>query len=286
MSRSEIAIVSCLTSCYGRFGAVAAIERVREAGLEHIELPIRTDGHASRAGDAPLLTELSDEAAITRVERLLADNGVRLASVNAISGNPLRPGVVEVLLRKMELAARLGVAKVVTEAGGHETDEERGLLLENLRRVGDRAAQLGQTICFETHRGVCVNHREMIQLMKDLDHPALRLNFDTANLLYYNTDTFVEIALAKSCHLVKSLHLKDSMGEFGQWYFPALGSGGAVDFLRVLQIMRGVGFRGPYTIEIGGIEGEGELSLDEYHARVVESVRYLRGLGYFDVQRI
>ncbi len=49
--------------------------------------------------------------------------------------------------------------------------------------------------------------------------------------------------------------------------------------------MRGVGFRGPYTLEIGGIEGEGELSLDEYHARVVESVRYLRGLGYFDTQR-
>jgi inosose dehydratase len=286
MSVAGVPIVSCLTSCYGRFGAVAAVERVRDAGLEYVELPIRTAGHASRAGDEPLLTEQSGEAEVAAVERLLDANGVRLSSVNAISGNPLRPGVVDIVLRKLDLAARLGVTKVVTEAGGHDNDDERPALLEQLRRIGDRAADLGLMVCFETHRGVCVNHREMIQLMKELEHPALRLNFDTANLLYYNTDTFVEIALAKACHFVKSLHLKDSMGEFGSWYFPALGTGGAVDFLRVLQIMRGVGFRGPYTLEIGGVEGEGELSLDEYHARVVESVRYLRGLGYFDMQRL
>ena len=118
--------------------------------------------------------------------------------------------------------------------------------------------------------------------MRELDHPQLRLNVDTGNLPYYNEMISVEIALAKVCHLVKSLHLKDSMGQFGQWYFPALGEGGAIDFLRIYQIMRDLNFKGPYTIEIGGIEGEGELSLDEYHQRVVRSVAFLRRIGYFD----
>ena len=35
-------------------------------------------------------------------------------------------------------------------------------------------------------------------------------------------------------------------------------------------------------IVIEGIDGEGELPLAEHHRRVVESVSYLRELGYFD----
>jgi len=81
---------------------------------------------------------------------------------------------------------------------------------------------------------------------------------------------------------VKAIHLKDSRGRFGDWHFPALGRGGAVDFVRVLDILRSVRFAGPYTIEIGGIEGEGDLSLDQYHDRVKTSVTYLRSLGYFE----
>ena len=274
--------IACATSNYGRFGARAAIERVRDAGLEWIELPIRTAGHRSRAGDEPLLTEQSRAEDLTAVQRLLVDHGVRLAAINAISGNPLKRDVVEIILRKLDLAAELGCDRVIIDAGQAEDDEQRAQLLQHLREIGDRAAACGSIVCFETHRGVCINHREMLELMRELDHPQLRLNVDTGNLPYYNEMISVEIALAKVCHLVKSLHLKDSMGQFGQWYFPALGEGGAIDFLRIYQIMRDLNFKGPYTIEIGGIEGEGELSLDEYHQRVVRSVAFLRRIGYFD----
>lgn len=275
-------ILACLTTCYGRFGATAAIEHVRDAGLEYVELPIRTEGVAARFGDAPLISTASSLADLNRVDQLLERNGVRVASCNAISGNPLQPRVVETIFRKLDLASHFGVTRVVIDAGSAEDAAERQTLLGNLRTIGDYAARLGQTVCFETHRGLCVNHREMLETMRELAHPNLRLNFDTGNLLYYNENVSVEVGLAKCCHFVKHLHLKDSMGQFGQWYFPALGSGGGVDFLRVYQIMRDCGFPGPYSIEIGGIEGEPELTLEELHARVVTSVKYLRELGYFD----
>ena len=70
-------------------------------------------------------------------------------------------------------------------------------------------------VCFETHRGLCVNHREMLHLMNELQHPALRLNFDTGNILYYNENIHGEVALAKACHLVKHVHLKDTPGRMG-----------------------------------------------------------------------
>ncbi len=48
-------------------------------------------------------------------------------------------------------------------------------------------------------------------------------------------------------HLVRNVHVKDSRGGFEDWYFPAVGDGGAVDFTRIREILDGVGFNGPYT---------------------------------------
>ena len=122
----------------------------------------------------------------------------------------------------------------------------------------------------------------MIDVMYELEHPQLRINFDTANILYYNQPINGEIALAKVCPWVSHMHLKDSHGEFHDWYFPALGHGGAVDFVRVLELMEVCGFEGPYSLEIEGIEGEGELTLETTHQRIVDSVEHLKICGYCD----
>ncbi len=76
------------------------------------------------------------------------------------------------------------------------------------------------------------------------------------------------------------MHLKDSRGGFEDWYFPALGEGGAVDFARVRQTLDDAGFSGAYTIEIEGIGGEPEPGLDERQDRIRRSVAYLRDCGF------
>ena len=118
--------------------------------------------------------------------------------------------------------------------------------------------------------------------MEELDHASLRLNFDTGNILYYNDDVHVEIALARICPYVRHVHLKDHNGVPGEWYFPALGQGGEVDFVRVYEIMRDCGFSGPFSLEIEGIQGEAELSLDDYQRRIQDSVAHLENCGFFD----
>jgi inosose dehydratase len=276
------AVVACHTNCYGHLGGASAIENVRSAGLQHVEFPIRTAGFQSRRGDPALVTTASTLEQLRGVERLLEQNGVAVSSCTCSGGNPARPEHVDLMRRKLDLASHFGVRHVIADAGSVSSDDERRLVLANLTRLGDHAARLGMTVCFETHRGLCGNHREMLQTMGELDHPHLRLNFDTGNIPYYNENVQVEIALAKTCHLVKHVHLKDSRGGFGVWDFPALGRGGAVDFLRVRQIMRDCGFSGPFSIEIDGGESDADISLPDYHARVVESVEYLRSLGYFE----
>ncbi|MCH8829258.1 MAG: sugar phosphate isomerase/epimerase [Planctomycetes bacterium] len=275
-------LVSCLSNSYGRFGARGAIENLRAAGLEFLELPIRTAGQESIFGDEPLVTTDSTDADLQAVDELLKKHDVQVCSCNITSGNPLDHSVVEVTKKKLLIASRFGVDLVVGGAGEADDDESREQLYRHLREIGDCAAELGITYCFETHPGLCVNHRGMLETMAALDHPHLKLNFDTANILYYNEHIQVEIALAKVCPHVRHMHLKDSRGEPGEWYFPALGRGGAVDFLQVYEIMRDCGFNGPFSLELEGIEGEGELPLEEYQQRVIDSVEQLRYCGFFD----
>src|SRR5947199_298774 len=97
-------IVSCLTTCYGRFGAKAAIENVRSAGLECIELPIRTAGVPSRLAEVPLVSTASTLEDLHHADRLLQQHGVRVTSCGCFSGNPLDPEVVAVIRRKLDLA--------------------------------------------------------------------------------------------------------------------------------------------------------------------------------------
>lgn len=274
-------IIACLTTNYGPFGATAAIEHVRLAGLEYIELPIVTAGTPTRFGETPLITTDSTLADLNAVEALLARQAVQIASCWCSSGNPLHAEVVGRIKRKIDLASHFGVTRVVLSAGAAGDEESLQRLYRHLHEIGDHAERYEMTVCFDIDRGVGVNHREMLHLMQVLAHPRLRLNFNTASLMYYNEYATVEVALAKTCHLVRHVNLQDSMGEFGRWYSPALGCGGAVDFLRVLQLMRGCRFPGPYTLEINGIEGEAELSLAERQQRIIESVDYLRMLGYF-----
>lgn len=275
-------IIACMPNSYGRLGTRAAIENIGAAGLECLELAIRTHGVDSPFDAEPLLTDASTSADVQNVKHLLEQHGIQPVSCNVTSGNPLDPAVVETTKRKLDLAAQFGVALVVGGAGEAPEPDDKTRLYQQLTDIGDHAGNLGITYCFETHPGLCRDHRRMLETMDALDHPHLKLNFDTANILYYNQFVDGEVALAKVCHHVKHIHLKDSEGEFGRWCFPAIGRGGAVNFVRVLEIMRPLGFRGPYSIEVEGIAGEGELALEDYQARIVESVKHLRNCGYFD----
>jgi L-ribulose-5-phosphate 3-epimerase len=275
-------LIAIHTHCYGHLGGPAALDAVPATGLEFLEIPIRTAGFRTRRNDPPLITTESTLAELDQLARRLARSQLKVSSFTCLAGNPLDPRNLATMFRKLDLASHFGVQHVIGDAGSAADSDERLELYRQLQKIGDYAARLGIVVCFDTLRGICVNHREMVHVMRDLAHPALRINFDTGNILCFNENIQGETALAKSCHLVRHVHLKDFAGTFGDRNFPALGRGGRVDFLRVYQIMRDCGFRGPYAIEIEGTPDEGDLPLETYQARVVESIHYLRQLGYFD----
>ena len=118
--------------------------------------------------------------------------------------------------------------------------------------------------------------------MADVGHPNVMLNFDTGNIAYYNAGVDPCDELDRVKHLVRNVHVKDNRGGYEEWYFPAVGDGGSVDFRRVRQILDEIGYTVAFTIEIEGIGGEAEPGLDERQERVRRSVEHLRSCGYFE----
>ena len=272
--------VACFPNSYGRFGPRGGIPLLREAGITHVEMPIRTNGVPPFFGEDPLLTDRSGLDEITVVKRLLAEHELTACSCNITSGNPLDAEVVAITKRKLDVAAALDVGLVVAGAGEVESDEQLPGLYAHLREIGDHAASLGITYCFETHPGICASAAGMLETMEALNHDHLRLNFDTGNLFYYNRDVDLGASLRLVVTWVRHVHLKDTNGTYRDWHFPALGAGGAVDFQRVRKVLEETGFIGPYSLEIEGIEGEPPPTLAEYQQRIVDSVDHLRGCGY------
>ena len=104
----------------------------------------------------------------------------------------------------------------------------------------------------------------------------MKINYDTANVVYYSGDSAVE-DIPKVAGEIVHVHLKDTTGGKGNWDFGAIGSG-VVDFAEVLRILGAAGYTGPYSVELE-FSGEPWPPLAEVNAAMKRSYEHLRGLG-------
>ena len=275
-------ILSCFTNCYGPDGVWTAVDRIREAGVDYLELALRGHDFGGLViPESAVVTEKADDATAQSFVDHLAERGVKVSGCNVGGADIRTEEGVALTERRILFAAKWFKAPICVSGAGKPVDDaERRTVVEHLRRLGDTSASVGVTLALETHQGPTQNAEAMLALMAEVDHPSVRLNFDTGNIAYYNDGFDPCDELEKVKHLVRNVHVKDSRGKLEDWYFPAVGDGGAVDFTRVREILDSVGFEGPYTIEIEGIGGEPEPGLEARQERVARSAAHLRKCGY------
>ncbi|MFO0909113.1 MAG: sugar phosphate isomerase/epimerase [Isosphaeraceae bacterium] len=276
--------ISCFSNCFGAEGVRTAVRRIRDTGIHHLELALR--GHNLGGLVIPeeaVVTEKATDAEAQEFVELLHEFDVRVSGCNVGGANILTPEGVALTQRRIRFARRwFGVDVVVSGAGQPANEAERSLMRDGLRAIGDTASECGIVVALETHKGPTQHAQAMLETIAYVDHPSILLNFDTGNIAYYNAGMNAADQLERVKHLVRNVHLKDNRGQPEDWYFPAVGQAGGVDFTRIREILDGVGFAGPYTIEIEGILGEPEPGLEGRVDRVRASVDHLRACGYFD----
>jgi L-ribulose-5-phosphate 3-epimerase len=171
----------------------------------------------------------------------------------------------------------MGVKKMFlsVKSGGTKLSE----CYRKLRDMGDIAKAHGITVVLETHPDLVTNGDEAAKTMKAVNHPNIRLNYDTANLYYYNKKVDGVKELKKFLPWLGAVHLKASCGKLKTWWFPGLGEeGDVVKYAELFKVLKQAKFYGPYTLEIEGIQGE-KLSRETAIARVKNSMAFLKKLG-------
>ncbi len=166
------------------------------------------------------------------------------------------------VLRALEITAALGSAYLTMHAGFLETNEAAHVrkIRDRLVCLADAAAVKGLMLLLETGQETADSLR---LLLEDLNHPALGVNFDPANMILYDKGQPVA-ALHTLGPWIKHVHVKDAVRTTrqGTWGTEVPWGEGQVGGATFLETLKEIGFTGTLAIEReGGDNRYGDIQL-------------------------
>jgi len=145
--------------------------------------------------------------------------------------------------------AELGVPYLSTHAGFIDHNDAEGYARFSVRmtELADAAQAAGIGILMETGQETA---EDLKSCLEDLNHPALGVNFDPANMILYAKGNPIE-AVKVLAPWIKHVHIKDATATTvpGEWGAEVPGGDGEVGAAAFLEVLDSVGFDGAVAIE-------------------------------------
>lgn len=217
----------------------------REVGFDGIEWIF--DGEEN-----PLLNSSGRRS----VRKLIRGSGVEIPSVSAdyLMFNPIfgvtKKKSVAVLKKLISACGELGISRINVPL---EDQSE----LKNLCDVTDAIFGLRECLPFAKRRSIVLAiecslaPHNLLTLMKNINHPWFKINYDLGNSVALGYDT--DVALRLLAPYLGGIHIKDRTRLYGSTV--PLGTGDT-DFKVHFRTLREIGYRGWYIIQ--GARGEDE----------------------------
>ncbi|MGD0577562.1 MAG: sugar phosphate isomerase/epimerase family protein [Bryobacteraceae bacterium] len=259
--------------------AEATVREISELGVEVCQLAV--------VGERELTPELA-----AAYRKALATAGLEVATIfAAYEGEsyadiltvmrtvgfmpPATRATREVRTREViDFGAALGIRSFGCHIGfvPEERNADYEDVREVVRRISDYAASHGMTFFLETGQEPAPL---LLQFLKDVARPNVRINFDPANMVLYGSGEPIEAFRMLRPHVV-SIHGKD-----GDWPDPArpgaLGTerplgAGAVNIPKFVRTVRESGYTGTINVE-SGVHGD-----EPHHVTLRTAVEMLKRL--------
>ena len=263
----------CLNSnSYHGFTLEEAVEGAHRAGIKLIEL-------AGVEGWTEHVRNDYSDVQIAKVLELLKANDIQAIGMCGHTNIQSKEGQ-ETFKKNLQLAKRLGVQYVTLSTGETHGDEsvigDDAELVNIIRELGQVAKDLGLEMAIETHGNNYSTGEKVSALLKKIDMPNVRLNYDTGNVVFYGAIMPYE-DLDKSTGSIRGIHLKEKAGAQNEWNFPAVGRGD-LDFGRILGILKKNGCTTPLSIEIE-FTPAGPNGVEDVHESLAYSVDTIKRLS-------
>jgi L-ribulose-5-phosphate 3-epimerase len=182
------------------------------------------------------------------------------------------------LLKSIDLAVEFDCPYIITATGDAHNDadviEDQTVLATNLEPVIEKCERFNKTLVLETHGNNFPTGTSLKKLAKSLNN-RVKINYDTANVIFF-ANTLPYEDLAASVDYVEFIHLKDKLGSFNEWNFPAIGDGD-LDFYKIFRTLKKANYKGPISVEIE-FTSAGPANLEEVNQSVKRSFSYLSNI--------
>lgn len=155
----------------------------------------------------------------------------------------------EIVMDAIEKTVALRVPYLTTHAGfidRHNVEKYRKFMVR-IRELADVALEKGIMLLMETGQESAVDLRLCLE---ELDHPAIGVNFDPANMILYGKGDPIQ-AVRTLAPWIKHLHIKDATASPvpGTWGAEVPWGEGEVDHNAFFNALDEIGFSGALAIE-------------------------------------
>ena len=255
-------ILACSTNTYHNFNLEEALRGISSAGFRYVEI----------AAVSGWTQHITPDTSPELLKKLLAQNNLEFISISAHSNFSQDEGK-NYFMRCLSFAKQIGVNIVNTGLGESKNKEEIKRTYANIKTAANYAHELNLTIAIETHGDIIPTGSKAREVLKEINSPNVKINYDTGNVLFYG-DVKPEDDLPLIVDQVAHIHLKDKIGEYKEWNFPALGEG-KVNFPAIFEILRKASYNGPLSLEIEFTPSSNK-SLKQINEATQKSFLYLK----------
>ncbi|MBN1845951.1 MAG: sugar phosphate isomerase/epimerase [Sedimentisphaerales bacterium] len=239
-------------------------EAMRRMGIEQVNLAVRSAMEDSGGGVLRTLQRQDWKVFCTMID-FPGEDYSTLASIRRTGGiapDDAWPANRRLFQGAVKVSGELGAPCLMMHAGfiDHSNEAYVRTFYDRLRCLADMAAAEQITLLLETGQETAAELREFLER---LDHPAVGVNFDPANMILYGKGDPLE-ALSILAPWIRHLHAKDALvtSQPGTWGTEVCWGDGQVGGERFLTALRQIGFDGVLAIEReAGNDREGDIRL-------------------------
>lgn len=230
--------IGCFNRPWTQWPFVEAAQAIKAAGYQ-------TTGLLSRTTDDPFIGIEATSTYLADLKRQLAASGLtaNLGALRSRHTIPVAESISEVC-RQIDNAHFLGLTYVMSF--GVDEPAEFAHYTQVMHEAAAYGAAKGIRLVMKPHGGISGAAEEILQTIRNVNHPNFSIWYDAGNIIYYTgKDPVAEIDpiaphitgfCAKDCGAPKG----DVMIQFGA---------GKVDFRAVFQRLKAHGFTGPVMVE-------------------------------------
>jgi len=226
-------------------------DAMRKIGLEHVHLGVRPalgeQGRAERQAIEKQQWTITSTMIDFPQEDYSSLESIR--RTGGIAPDDCWPTNHELFIEAATLTASLGVKYISMHAGFiDETDPAYAQKFhDRIRTLADVAAEKGLTLLLETGQETAEQLRSFLE---QLNHPAVAVNFDPANMILYDKGDPVA-ALEVLAPWIRHIHVKDAIRTEtpGTWGTEVPWGQGQVNPEAFLAALERIGFEGAMAIE-------------------------------------